>query len=59
MKLQSIVQSQDNGVFKDADGGIPQGEHKEAPPTKLICGSRWYINKITFTLQVKQLAHPC
>ncbi|KAI9287188.1 hypothetical protein BC943DRAFT_319206 [Umbelopsis sp. AD052] len=26
MKLQSIVQSQDNGVFKDADGGIPQGQ---------------------------------
>ncbi|GAB5585764.1 hypothetical protein Unana1_00664 [Umbelopsis nana] len=26
MKLSSIVQSQENGVFKDADGGIPQGQ---------------------------------
>ncbi|KAH8555557.1 hypothetical protein BGW37DRAFT_140364 [Umbelopsis sp. PMI_123] len=26
MKLQSIIQSQDNGIFKDAEGGIPQGQ---------------------------------
>jgi hypothetical protein len=26
MKLSSIAESQENGVFKDAEGGIPQGK---------------------------------
>lgn len=25
MKLSSIAESQENGVFKDSEGGIPQG----------------------------------
>jgi hypothetical protein len=61
MKLQSIVQSQDNGVFRDAEGGIPQGEsaqRKPPPPIQFVVLGG-ILTELFFTLQVKQLAHPC
>jgi hypothetical protein len=53
MKLSSIAQSQDNGVFKDADGGIPQG--RSFNPLVRAAENK----KVNPRIQVKQCVHHC